>query len=136
MINKVILIGNVGSDVTVREVNNTKVANFSLATSEKYKDKQGQKVVNTEWHRIEIWRGGAEIAEKYVKKGITLYVEGKITTKSYEKNGVKQYVTSIIADNIRMLSRIESKPASVDNTEQITANNEIIVTGGVDDLPF
>ncbi len=136
MINKVILIGNVGSDVIVKEVNNSKVANFSLATSEKYKDKQGQQVVNTEWHRIEIWRGGAEIAEKYVKKGITLYVEGKITTKSYEKDGVKQYVTSIIADNIRMLSKIESKPASVENCEHEIATNDIPGKGVVDDLPF
>lgn len=132
MINKVILIGNVGSDVTVKEVNNNKVANFSLATSERYKDKNGQQVVNTEWHRVEIWRGGAEIAEKYVKKGMLLYVDGKITTKNYEKDGVKHYVTSIIAENIRIISKIESKEASQGNNEQ----TPVINNNSVDDLPF
>lgn len=131
MINKVILIGNVGSDVTVKEVNNNKVANFSLATSEKYKDKQGQQVVNTEWHSVEIWRSGAEIAEKYVKKGILLYVEGKITYKSYVKEGVKHYVTAIIANNIRMLSITHCNNENIE--QQAGDNNDRVV---IDDMPF
>lgn len=136
MINKVILIGNVGSDVTVKEVNNNKVANFSLATSEKYKDKQGQPVVNTEWHSVEIWRSGAEIAEKYVKKGIPLYVEGKITYKSYVKEGVKHYVTAIIANNIRMLSNRQDNKldANNENIEQQSGDNNDRVV--IDDMPF
>lgn len=131
MINKVILIGNVGSDVTVKEVNNNKVANFSLATSERYKDKNGQQVVNTEWHRIEIWRAGAEIAEKYVKKGMLLYVDGKITTKNYEKDGVKHYVTSIIADNIRMLSIMNGNNENIE--QKAGYNTDMRVN---DDMPF
>lgn len=131
MINKVILIGNVGSDVTVKEVNNNKVANFSLATSERYKDKYGQQVVNTEWHSVEIWRGGAEIAEKYVKKGMLLYVDGKITTKNYEKDGVKHYVTAIIANNIRMLSIMNGNN---ENIEQKAGDNTDMRVN--DDIPF
>lgn len=136
MINKVILIGNVGSDVTVKEVNNNKVANFSLATSERYKDKDGQQVVNTDWHRVEIWRAGAEIAEKYVKKGMLLYVDGKITTKNYEKDGVKHYVTAIIANNIRMLSiKHDNKlDANNENIEQQTGDNYDRVV--INDMPF
>jgi len=109
-VNKVILIGNVGADPEVKTMDSgTMVANFNLATSETYKDKQGQKVVTTEWHRIVAWNKLAEILEKFVKKGQMLYVEGKIKTREYEKDGRKVYITEILADSIQMLGKKESE---------------------------
>ena len=104
-INKVILVGNVGKDVETKDVNGNKVANFSLATSESYTDKQGQKQTVTEWHNLVIWGKLAEVAEKYVTKGQQLYVEGKIKTRSWEKDGQKHYATEIYVDNLQILSK-------------------------------
>jgi len=109
MINKVILIGRVGKDPEVRHLdNNSTVASFTLATNETYKNKSGEKVTNTEWHNIVVWRSLAEIAGRYVKKGTMLYVEGKIRTRAWnDKDGNKRYTTEIEADNFQMLG---SKP--------------------------
>jgi single-strand DNA-binding protein len=106
MINKVILVGRVGKDPEVRHLdNNVSVASFTLATNETYKNKSGEKVTNTDWHNIVVWRQLAEIAGKYVKKGTMLYVEGKIRTRSWDdKDGIKRYTTEIFADNFQMLS--------------------------------
>ncbi len=106
-VNKVILIGNVGKDPEVRYLEGgTAVANFPLATSESYKNKSGEKVTSTEWHNIVIWRGLAEVVEKYVKKGSQLYIEGRIRTRSWEdKEGNKRYTTEIYGDNMQMLGR-------------------------------
>lgn len=137
MINKAILVGNVGNDPEVRHIDNdTSVANFSLATTETYMNKSGERVSNTEWHRIVAWRGLAKVVENYIKKGTQLYIEGRIQTRSYEdSNGVKKYTTEIVADNIKMLGRKqdgESSAPSVQNTEDAPdfSNN------GSDDLPF
>lgn len=103
-INRVILIGNLGKDPEVMTFdNNVKKATFSLATSESYKNKEGVKVDQTEWHNIVLWRGLAEIAEKYLRKGNQIYLEGKIKTRSYEQDGVKKYITEIFGDNLTML---------------------------------
>lgn len=106
MINKVILIGNVGADPEVRYLDGgVAVANLRLATTESYKNKNGEKVDQTEWHNIVLWRGLAEVVEKYVKKGMRLYIEGRIRTRSWDdQNGVKRYTTEIYADNMQMLS--------------------------------
>ncbi|MCC8172864.1 MAG: single-stranded DNA-binding protein [Odoribacter sp.] len=106
MVNKVILIGNVGADPDVRYLDGgVVVARFSLATTESYKNKNGERVDQTEWHNIVLWRNLAEIAEKYVKKGMKLYIEGRIRNRSWEdQNGVKRYTTEIQGDNIQMLS--------------------------------
>jgi len=102
-INKVILIGNVGKDPEVNYIKeDLPVARFTLATSETY-TKDGQKVTNTEWHNIVIWRGLAKVVEKYVKKGSKLYIEGKITNRQYEKDGQTKYFTEIVANNMQML---------------------------------
>lgn len=102
--NKVILIGNVGKDPEVRHLENSKsVCNFSLATSESYKNKRGEKVVDTEWHNVVAWSPLAEIFEKYVNKGSKLMIEGKIKTRSYESNGETKYITEIKADNFEFL---------------------------------
>lgn len=133
MINKVILVGNVGADPEVRSAGEARVANFNLATSESYKDKTtGEKKTNTEWHRITAWRGLAEISEKYVKKGTMLYIEGKLRTRSYEdESGVKKYTTEIVADTLRLLGGGQKQDGG--STIQ---NNEPVESEGSDDLPF
>ena len=104
-VNKVILIGNLGKDPEVRHLESgAVVANFPIATSETYKDrKTGEKITQTEWHNIVIWRGLAEVAEKYLKKGNSVYIEGKLRTRSWDdKEGNKRYTTEIVADNMTM----------------------------------
>jgi len=142
MINKVILVGNVGKDPEIRHIpNGAAVAQFSLATSETYKDKTGAKTTQTEWHNIVLWRGLAEVAEKYVKKGDPLYVEGKIRSRSYDdKEGNKRYITEIIGENIQLLGKKHSgdggNAAPTPTQESYSANtaNEPPLTP--DDLPF
>ncbi|MBP9150913.1 MAG: single-stranded DNA-binding protein [Flavobacteriales bacterium] len=104
-VNKAILIGHLGSDPEVRTIESgTKVANFSIATTERYKDKSGNPVDKTEWHNIVMWRGLAEIAEKWLKKGSQVYIEGRLRTRSWDdKDGNKRYTTEILVDNMTML---------------------------------
>jgi single-strand DNA-binding protein len=109
-INKVILVGNLGKDPEVRHLEGgAVVAKFPLATSETYKTKDGQRVDQTEWHNIVMWRGLAESAEKYLRKGTLIYLEGKIRTRSWDdKDGNKRYATEIIADQMTMLGNKRS----------------------------
>jgi single-strand DNA-binding protein len=104
-VNKVILVGRLGKDPEVRNLENgATVANFTIATSESYKDKTtGDKKEVTEWHNIVLWRGLAEISQKYLHKGDLVYIEGKLRTRSWEKEGVTRYTTEIVADNMTML---------------------------------
>lgn len=104
-VNKVILLGIVGKDPEIRVLESgRKVANFQLATSETYKDKNGEKVENTEWHNVVFWGPVADVFEKYVKKGTQLYMEGKLRTRSYEsKEGVKKNITEVLGDTITLL---------------------------------
>jgi len=104
-INKVILIGNLGDDPTIRYMpNGNAVASFSIATSEQWRDKNtGEQQSHTEWHNITIFGKLAEVVEKYVKKGSKLYIEGKLKTDKYEKDGVTKYSTKIIANTMQML---------------------------------
>ncbi|WP_026999460.1 single-stranded DNA-binding protein [Eisenibacter elegans] len=104
-LNKVMLIGNLGKDPEIQTLEGGyAIAKFSLATSESYRDKNGVLQTETEWHNIIAWRGLAEVAAKYLKKGSTIYIEGKLKTRSYEdNNGVKKYVTEVIADKLLML---------------------------------
>jgi len=120
MVNKVILIGNVGKDPEVRQAGNSKVANFSLATSENYKDKQGNKQTKTEWHNITIWGNLASVVERFVKKGDKILLEGKVVTRSYEKNGEKRYATDIVCSQMTMLgggSKTEKKEEDLPDSE-------------------
>ena len=112
-VNKVILVGNLGKDPVVKYLDSgVAVANFSLATSESYKNKEGERVNQTEWHNIVLWRGLAEVAEKWLKKGSSVYIEGKIKTRKWEdKDGNTRYNTEILADNMTMLgSKSTSEP--------------------------
>jgi single-strand DNA-binding protein len=104
-VNKVILVGNLGKDPEVRYLENgAVVANFPIATSESYKDRTtGERKEQTEWHNIVLWRGLAEVAEKYLKKGNQVYIEGKLRTRSWEKDGVTRYTTEVVGDNMTML---------------------------------
>lgn len=106
MVNKVILVGRLGKDPEVRTLqNDSTVANFSIATTETYRDRQtNEKREQTEWHNIVVWRGLAKIAEKYVKKGMMVYIEGKLRTRSWEKDGITRYTTEVVADVMTMLS--------------------------------
>src|SRR4051812_24328099 len=118
-INKVILVGNLGKDPEIRSIENgRKVSNFTLATTESYKDKNGERVDQTEWHNVVFWGPIADVIERYLKKGSQIYVEGKIRTRSYEdKDGVKKYITEILGDKMTMLGAprggSESAPSSV-----------------------
>ena len=105
------LIGNLGKDPEVQTLEGSiKVAKFSLATTESYRDDKGQTHSNTEWHSIVVWRGLADLAEKYIRKGSTVYIEGKNRTRSYDdKQGTKRYVTEVVADQIVLLDKKESE---------------------------
>jgi len=145
-VNKVILVGNVGKDPEVRHLDSgVAVANFPLATSESYTAKNGDRVTTTEWHNIVLWRGLADVAEKYVTKGKQLYIEGRIRTRSYDdKDGNKKYITEIYGDVMQMLGSRDSGQAGdqQDNTssssESVSATKEpdVDVPEGDDDLPF
>lgn len=104
-VNKVILVGHLGKDPEIRHLENgAVVANFSLATSESYKDKNGNRIDQTEWHNIVLWRGLAEVAEKFLKKGNLVYIEGKLRSRSWDDtNGVKRYTTEVVGDQMVML---------------------------------
>ena len=106
MINKVILVGNVGGDPEVRTTESSvKVARIRLATSERYTDKQsGERKELTEWHTITLWRGLADIVDRYVHKGSQLYIEGRLRTREWtDTNNIKRYTTEILADNMQLL---------------------------------
>ena len=132
-VNKVILIGNLGKDPEVRYLDNgVAVANFSLATTENYKNKSGERVSQTEWHNVVLWRGLAELAEKYLKKGASVYIEGKIKTRKWEdKEGNIRYNTEILADNMTMLGGKQYKEDS-----QSSAPSSVAIGDKSDDLPF
>ncbi|NNF02657.1 MAG: single-stranded DNA-binding protein [Bacteroidia bacterium] len=106
-INKVILVGNLGKDPEVRELDGgIVVAKFPLATSETFKNKEGTRVDQTEWHNIVLWRGLAEVAERFLRKGSLVYIEGKLKTRSWDdKEGNKKYITEVVADNLTILSK-------------------------------
>ena len=137
-VNKAILIGNVGKDPEVRYLEkNVAVANFTMATTERgFTAQNGTQVPErTEWHNVVAWRGLAEMAEKYIKKGTQVYVEGKIQTRSWEKDGVKRYTTEIYAETIQLLGK---KPESAESYHApVAATNDVQAPPPVaDDLPF
>lgn len=148
-INKVILIGNLGKDPEVRHLESgVAVCNFSIATGETYKDRNsGEKVTHTEWHNIVLWRGLAEVAEKYLKKGAKIYIEGKLRTRSWQdQEGNTKYTTEILGDNMTMLGKVAESnaenqvpsAASVPpkKVEKPLGEDFSMSDSGNDDLPF
>lgn len=145
MINKVILVGNVGADPEVRALDGgLKVARIRLATTERVfiKEKNEYKE-NTEWHSITLWRTLADVADKYIRKGTQLYIEGKLRTKEYDKNGVKCFATEIVGETLKMLgkrdtqSQVASEPQP--QCQQPTSVSDAPMPPlpeGVDDFPF
>ena len=137
-VNKVILIGNVGRDPEIRHLDTgVAVATFPLATTERgYTLQNGTQVPDrTDWHNIVMWRGLADIVEKYVHKGDRLYIEGKLRPRSYDdQNGQKRYTVEIIADNMEMLSpKVSSQPSVA---QQATPQTTVTTNDTPDDLPF
>ena len=115
-LNKAMLIGNVGKDPEVRYLDgqsgNAKVATFTLATTERYRDRNGETRENTEWHNIVAWRNTADVVEKYVRKGTQVYIEGRIRTRSWDdQTGNKRYTTEIMADTLQLLGKRQDNPA-------------------------
>ena len=114
------LIGNVGRDPEVRYLegnsgaqNATKVASFTLATTERYRDRSGELRENTEWHNIVAWRNSADLAEKFIRKGMQVYIEGKLRTRSWtDQQGVKKFTTEVVVDNIQLLGKRSDNPAA------------------------
>ena len=164
-LNKVMLIGNVGKDPEIRYLEgnstsgNAKVATFPLATSERYRDRNGNLQENTEWHNIVAWRNLADVIEKNVKKGTQIFIEGKLHTRSWtDQSGNKRYTTEIVADNLQLLgkrsdnpgadasqyqsqSQIQTQTPVQSNPTQNTANvpaqpAQTSVDEPTDDLPF
>ena len=127
MINKVMLIGNLGKDAEIKTIENgMKLANLSVATSENYKDKAGQWQEKTEWHNVTCWGQLADKAES-LSKGTTIYLEGKLATRKYDKDGETRYKTGILANYFRVIKRgDEPKPASEPKAEHFNP----------DDIPF
>lgn len=140
MVNKAILIGRMGKDPEVRTTDaGVKVATVSLATNSYYKDKEGNRQESTEWHRVIFWRGLAEVVEKYCKKGNLIFVEGPMKIRSWEDNGVKKYVTEVVAKEMKMLSVKKNDipaPSSDDYVEEATVVNDDSGDDETDDLPF
>lgn len=147
-VNKVILLGNLGKDPEIRVIEGgRKVASFPLATTESYKDKDGNRVENTEWHNVQFWGAQADVIEKYVKKGNPIYVEGKIRSRSYDdKDGIKRYITEIIGQNFTLLGGKPSENQNVTTNVSHQDVNGIAVSEPlnplsssnteIDDLPF
>ncbi len=149
-VNKVIIVGNLGIDPEVRTLENgAKLARLRIATSETYMSKDGQRVEQTEWHNVVLWRGLADIAERYLAKGKQAYIEGKLKTRSWkDQEGNDRYVTEIVADNLQLLGRPGTgesressgqKPGGVSEPVGSTAQPRANAGGGSkdeDDLPF
>ncbi len=143
-LNKVMLIGNLGKDPEVRHLENgTAVANFSIATSESYKDRNsGEIITNTDWHNVVLWRGLADVSEKYLKKGDKVYLEGKLRSRPYQdQQGVTKYITEVVVDDMVMLGNRNSgeqnsggqsqqQPSPTPKAPDMKLNEED------DDLPF
>lgn len=133
MINKVILLGNVGADPEFRALEGgKKVARIRVATTERYTDQQGNKQEQTEWHSVTLWGGLADVVDKYVHKGSQVYIEGKIRTREYEAKGEKRYATEIIANDIKLLGR----PKDANEAPQAVAPAPQAPVPPMGDLPF
>lgn len=136
-INKVILVGNLGKDPELKYLEgNIARANFSIATSEFHKDKSGNKVEQTEWHNVVVWRSMAESAEKLLKKGTQVYLEGKLQTRQWiDKDGHKRNITEVVGESFLVLQRKENNAPNPNVTDE-SSNVNFDDLGKKDGLPF
>lgn len=125
-VNKVILIGNLGKDPEIKYLESkVPVAKFPLATTETWKGRDGEKKEHTEWHNIVLWRGLAEISEKYLQKGDRVYIEGRLRTRTWDdKDGNKRYATEVIADNMNMLTTGKSRVEAADTGKSVESEEK------------
>ena len=149
-INKVILVGNLGKDPEVRHLESgAVVANFSIATSEYYTDKSGQRITQTEWHNVVLWRRNAEVAEKYLTKGKQVYIEGKLRTRNWtDRDGVTRYTTEVVGDVLQLLgarqdgdsdrntAQVQDQSVSTSTAQPKASEPELAPGTPEDDLPF
>ena len=143
MVNRVILIGNLGKDPEIRKLDNgTAVGKFSVATNESYKDKQGEWQTETQWHDIVVWRNLAERAEANLKKGMSVYIEGKLTHRTWQdQDGNNRYSTEVVASYYRIVGKNEwqsnnQQPRQVNSPSAPPVASTANSNGGGDDLPF
>lgn len=140
-VNRVILIGNLGKDPDIQFLEgNIGVAKFSLATTETFKDRSGRLISQTEWHTVVLWRGLADLAQRYLHKGSLVYIEGRLKTRSWEdKEGNKKFATEIVGDNLIMLEkRSDGTPITtgIEGIEGIGGNDIPPMEDGTERLPF
>jgi len=141
-VNRVILIGNLGKDPDVQFLEgNIGVAKFSLATTETFKDRTGKLISQTEWHTVVLWRGLAELAQKYLHKGSLVYIEGRLRTRSWEdKDGNKKFATEVVGDNLIMLDKkLDAGHSAIPGPEALeglNGNDPATVNEPSPDLPF
>lgn len=141
-VNRVMLIGNLGKDPDVQFLEgNIGVAKFSLATTETFKDRTGKLISQTEWHTVVLWRGLAELAQKYLHKGSLVYIEGRLRTRSWEdKEGNKKFATEVVGDNLIMLDKkMEGGNHAVppqEGNEGMNGSDSAAVGEPSPDLPF
>ncbi|MBK6633383.1 MAG: single-stranded DNA-binding protein [Chitinophagaceae bacterium] len=141
-VNRVMLIGNLGKDPDMQFLEgNIGVAKFSLATTETYKDRSGKLISQTEWHTIVLWRGLAELAQKYLHKGSLVYIEGRLKTRSWEdKDGNKKFATEVVGDNLIMLDKRNDGnqgPTGIDSSDSSDNDPDIpLADDGSERLPF
>jgi len=145
MVNKVFLIGRLGKDPVVKHFDNGgAIAEFTVATDDSYKDKQGNKVEQTDWHNVKIqFPRLAEVAEKYLKKGSLVHIEGKLKTRSYDdKDGNKRYITEVVVEGFKMLDGKKDSAGggggnySSSNTSSSNQEAPATTSAADDDLPF
>jgi single-strand DNA-binding protein len=140
-VNRVMLIGNLGKDPDVQYLEgNIGVAKFPLATTETFKDRSGKLNSQTEWHTVVLWRGLAELAQKYLHKGSLVYIEGRLKTRSWEdKDGVKKFATEVVGDNLIMLDKRSDgshHPLPADGLEGFSSSDIPPIIDPTESLPF
>lgn len=136
-VNKVILVGNLGKDPEMRYLENGRTrASFTLATNDSYKNKEGERVTTTEWHNVVVWSPLAKVAEQYLQKGKQVYIEGRISNRSYvDKDGQNKYISEIVAQNLVLLGggKVDaSEPSLTQNGDAANTTEE----NASDGLPF
>ena len=137
-VNRVTLIGNLGKDPDLQYLEgNIAVAKFPLATTETFKDKNGNQVSQTEWHTVVLWRGLAELSQKYLHKGSLVFIEGRLRTRSWEdKDKIRRFSTEVVGDNLVMLDKRRDNNGDDNNSGDYSEPDMNYNSGDKEDLPF